>query len=83
MKEGTDIKTEKESVLWKGPPLLRYAAIPRPYRKGGKVPNVPVLLSSLLPLTIPNWKPEGKKGFDIVCIGQPLRASSKMEKSRV
>lgn len=62
---------------------MRYAAIPRPYRKDGKVLNVPVLFSSLLPLTMPNWKPEGKKGFDIVCIGQPLRAPSKMEKSRV
>lgn len=50
---------------------MRDAAIPRPYRKGGKVLNVPVLFSSLLPLTIPNWKPEGKKGFDIVCIVSP------------
>lgn len=58
--------------------------IPRPHRKRGEGINAPVLLSSFLPLTKLNWKPEReKKGFDIVCIGQVPGALNKMEKRRV
>lgn len=83
VKQRAETKTQMESVIWKGLPVLGNAATPRPHRKGDKGINVPILFSSPTPLTKPNWKPEAKKVLDIVHIGQTPGAPNKMEKNRV
>lgn len=76
----TERKTEGEGVLGEDHLCWGHSRSKTP-QEGRRGSQHPVLCPSLSPLTTPNWKPEGKTGFDVVLVGQPFGAAGKMGKS--